>query len=415
MSSGEVVTPTAFDVDAVRAQFPILKREIHGKPLVYLDNAATSQKPQVVIDALVDYYTNTNANVHRGVHLLSQLATEAYESARTRIARFIGTDDPSELIFVRGTTEGINLVAKTFGRAHVGEGDEIVISAIEHHSNIVPWQMLCDETGATLRVIPVDDDGVLVVDEYRAMLSERTKIVSIVHISNSLGTVNPIREMIADAHEVGAYVVIDGAQSLPHTAVDVRDLDSDFFVFSGHKMFGPTGIGGLHVKRSILEDMGPWQGGGDMIRTVTFEGSTWADAPARFEAGTPNIADAIGLGAAVDMMSAVGLDAIARHENDLLSYATERLLTLEGLRIIGTAPDKAGVVSFIFDDIHPHDVGTIVDREGVAIRTGHHCTQPVMTRFGVPATSRASFAFYNTRSEIDVLVDALNGVMELFR
>jgi cysteine desulfurase / selenocysteine lyase len=409
-----VAQPPALDVAAIRQAFPILAESAHGKSLVYLDNAATTQKPREVIDAIVRYYEKSNANVHRGVHVLSQRATDAYEEAREKVRRFVNAEEDREIVFVRGCTEGINLIANTFGRMRVGEGDEIVISEIEHHSNIVPWQMLAEERGATLRVIPVNDDGELDLDAYREMLNERTKIVSVVYVSNSLGTINPVREMISIAHERGIPVVVDGAQATAHMRVDVRELDCDFFVFSGHKMFGPTGIGAFYGKAEHLEAMPPWQGGGDMILSVTFEKSTWNEIPFKFEAGTPNIAGAIGLGAAIDFLDSIGLEAIAAYEKDLLDYGTRRLQEIDGLRMIGTAREKASVLSFVLENIHPHDIGTIVDREGVAIRTGHHCTQPVMKRFGVPATARASLALYNTREEIDRLVEALLRVQTIF-
>jgi cysteine desulfurase / selenocysteine lyase len=409
-----IAQPPALDVAAIRQSFPILSESTHGKSLVYLDNAATTQKPRQVIDAIVRYYETSNANVHRGVHVLSQRATDAYEEAREKVRRFVNAEEDREIVLVRGCTEGINLIANTFGKTRVGEGDEIVISEIEHHSNIVPWQMLAEERGATLRVIPVNDDGELDLDAYREMLSERTKIVSVVYVSNSLGTINPVREMISIAHERGIPVVVDGAQATAHMRVDVRELDCDFFVFSGHKMFGPTGIGAFYGKAEHLEAMPPWQGGGDMILSVTFEKSTWNEIPFKFEAGTPNIAGAIGLGAAIDFLDSIGLEAIAAYEKDLLDYGTRRLQEIDGLRMIGTANEKASVLSFVLENIHPHDVGTIVDREGVAIRTGHHCTQPVMKRFGVPATARASLALYNTREEIDRLVEALLRVQTIF-
>ncbi len=409
------VSPSvALDPAVVREDFPILREIVRGHPLVYLDNAATTQKPQAVIDAISHFYTTSNSNVHRGVHLLSQRATDAYEGAREKVRRILNAGEDREIIFVRGATEGINLVANTFARSRVSEGDEILISAIEHHSNIVPWQMLAGETGAHLRVIPVSDQGELKLDEYRKLLTERTKLVSIVHVSNSLGTINPVRDMIRMAHERGIPVMVDGAQAMPHLAVDVRELDCDFYVFSGHKMFGPTGIGAVYGKAEHLEAMPPWQGGGDMIASVTFEKTVYNEIPFKFEAGTPNIADAVGLGAAIDYLLGVGLDRIEAHEHDLLGYATETLRGIPGLRIIGEAERKSAVISFVLEGIHPHDIGTIVDQEGVAIRTGHHCTQPVMQRFGVPATARASFALYNTREEVDALAAALQKVKELF-
>jgi cysteine desulfurase / selenocysteine lyase len=404
----------SWDVERVRKDFPILQREVHGKPLVYLDSAATSQKPQAVLDALTAYYTTVNANVHRGVHLLSEQATAEYEGARARVQRFLGAARPEEIVFVRGTTEGINLVSQTYGRRAVGPGDEVVISALEHHSNIVPWQMLCEERGAVLRVIPIDDDGQVELDAYERLLGERTRLVAIPHVSNALGTIVPVKRMIAMAHPWGAPVLVDGAQAAPHMAVDVRDLDCDFYVFSGHKVYGPTGIGVLYGKTERLEQMPPWQGGGDMIKVVTFEKTTYNDLPYKFEAGTPNIAGAIGLGAALEYVDGLGLDQIAAHEHDLLAYGTQALSAVPGLRLIGTAPDKAGVLSFVMHGAHPHDVGTILDREGIAVRTGHHCAMPVMERFGVPATTRASLALYNTRAEIDALVQGLQQVREIF-
>jgi cysteine desulfurase/selenocysteine lyase len=404
----------SWDVERVRKDFPILQQEVHGKPLVYLDSAATSQKPQAVLDALTAYYTTVNANVHRGVHLLSERATAEYEGARARVQRFLGAARPEEIVFVRGTTEGINLVAQTYGRRAVGPGDEVVISALEHHSNIVPWQMLCEERGAVLRVIPIDDRGQVELDAYERLLGERTRLVAISHVSNALGTIVPVKRMIAMAHRWGAPVLVDGAQAAPHIAVDVRDLDCDFYVLSGHKVYGPTGIGVLYGKTERLDQMPPWQGGGDMIKVVTFEKTTYNDLPYKFEAGTPNIAGAIGLGAALDYVEGLGLDQIAAHEHDLLAYGTRALSAVPGLRLIGTAPDKAGVLSFVMHGAHPHDVGTILDREGIAVRTGHHCAMPVMERFGVPATTRASLALYNTRAELDALVQGLQQVHEIF-
>ena len=403
-----------YDVSRVRTDFPALHQSIRGKPLVYLDNAATTQKPQAVIDALVHYYTFDNSNVHRGVHTLSARATEAYEGARKKVASYINAAEPAEIIFVRGTTEWINLVARSFTRCCIDRGDEVLISAMEHHSNIVPWQILCNESGAKLRVIPMNERGELLLDEYERLLTPKTRIVAVVHISNSLGTVNPVKEIVERAHAKNIPVLIDGAQAAPHIAVDVRALDCDFFVFSGHKMYGPMGIGVVYGKREFLERMPPYQGGGDMIASVSFEKTTYATLPYKFEAGTPNVAGVVGLGAAIDYILGLGLSAIAAHERDLASYAAERLSAIPGLRLIGTAKDKASVVSFVLDGIHPHDVGTILDREGIAIRTGHHCTQPVMDFFGVPATSRASFGLYNTRDEVDALVAALNKVKEVF-
>lgn len=405
---------STLDVARIREDFPILSQRIHGKPLVYLDNAATSQKPQAVIDALAKYYSSQNANIHRGVHALSEIATYEYEKARGKVKLFLNAADSREIIFVRGTTEAINLVAQSYGRKFIKAGDEIIISAMEHHSNIVPWQLLCEQTGAVLRVIPMNDDGELLIDEYEKLLSDKTKFVSVVYLSNSLGTINPVKHIIKRAHERSVPVLVDGAQSTSHLAVDVQDLDCDFYVFSGHKVFGPTGIGALYGKTRLLEAMPPYQGGGDMISSVTFEKTTYNVLPYKFEAGTPNIADVIALGAAIDYVHNIGLDTISSYERELLNYATEKLSALNGIRLIGTAKEKASVVSFVMDNVHAHDIGTIVDREGIAIRTGHHCTQPVMKRFGIPATARASFAFYNTTDEIDALVKALFKVKEIF-
>ncbi len=405
---------TVFDVARLREDFPILQQRVHGKPLVYLDNAATSQKPRVVIDALTKYYSSQNANIHRGVHALSELATYEYEKARGKVKLFLNAAETREIIFVRGTTEGINLVAQSYGRKFIKAGDEVIISAMEHHSNIVPWQLLCEQTGAVLRVIPMNDDGELLIDEYEKLLNKKTKFVSIVYLSNSLGTINPIKQIIKRAHEFGIPVLVDGAQSTPHLAVDVQELDCDFYAFSGHKVCGPTGIGVLYGKGHLLESMPPYQGGGDMISSVTFEKTTYNALPYKFEAGTPNIADTIALGVAIDYVHNLGLKAISSYEQDLLIYATEKLSAIEGVRIIGTAKKKSSVISFIMGNVHAHDVGTIVDREGIAIRTGHHCTQPVMQRFGIPATARASFAFYNTMEEIDALAGALLKVKEIF-
>jgi cysteine desulfurase/selenocysteine lyase len=406
--------PAVLDAYRIREDFPLLKQKVHGKPLVYLDNAATSQKPEVVIETLNRYYRCENANVHRGVHSLSEQATQDYEGARTKAKRFLNAASEREIIFVRGTTEGINLVAQTFGRRQVGAGDEVVISAMEHHSNIVPWQMLCEEKGARLRVAPINDAGELLLDEFEKLLHERTRLVAIAQISNALGTVNPIRKIIQMAHARGIPVLVDGAQAVPHCKVDVQELDCEFYVFSGHKMCGPTGIGVLYGKAVLLEAMPPYQGGGDMIRSVTFEKTIYNDLPYKFEAGTPNIAATIGLGAAIDYLNRCGLDLIAAYEHDLLEYGTEALASVPGLRLIGTAREKAGVLSFTLEGVHPHDVGTILDREGIAIRTGHHCAQPVMQRFGVPATARASLAFYNTREDLDALVRGLHKVREVF-
>jgi cysteine desulfurase / selenocysteine lyase len=409
-----MATATAFDVMALRADFPILGTTVHGRPLVYLDNAATTQKPRAVIDALTDYYTSSNANVHRGVHHLSGKATDLFEGARATIGRFIGAGDPSEIIFTRNATEGINLVAQTWGRANLGPGDEILISALEHHANIVPWQMLCAEKGATLRVIPMFDSGELDLEAFGRLLTERTRLLAISALSNALGTINPVHEMIRQAHAVGALVLVDGAQASYHMPVDVRALDCDFFVLTGHKVYGPTGIGVLYGKAALLEAMPPWQGGGDMISAVTFERSRWNVLPYKFEAGTPHIAGAIGLAVAADYLTGIGMDRVQAHEADLLAYGTAALAEVPGLRLVGTAPRKASILSFVIDGIHPHDLGTIVDREGVAIRTGHHCAQPVMDRLGIPATARASLAVYNTRSEIDALVAALHAAQKVF-
>ena len=407
-------TSLAFDVWKVRGDFPILRREVNGKPLVYLDNAATAQKPQLVLDTLNRFYREENSNVHRGVHFLSQLATEEYEKARVAVQRFLNAAEPREIIFVRGTTEGINLVASSFGRRNVRSGDEILISAMEHHSNIVPWQMLCEEKGAVLRVIPINDAGELRLDEFEKLLSPKTRLVALVHLSNALGTLNPVRPIIEMAHRRGIPVLLDGAQAAPHLKVDVRELDCDFYAFSGHKLYGPTGIGVLYGKARLLEAMPPYQGGGEMISSVTFEKTTYNTIPNKFEAGTPHVAGAIGLTAAIDYVSALDREAVEAYEHELLSYATEALRQIPGLRIIGTAREKAGVISFVLEGIHPHDIGTIVDQEGIAIRTGHHCAQPVMDRFGVPATARASLAFYNTKEEIDALVNSLHKVKEVF-
>ena len=404
----------ALDARAIRRDFPILRQRIHGKPLVYLDNAATTQKPQAVLDALVRYYVEENANVHRGVHSLSGRATDSYEAARETARRFLNAADPNEIVFVRGTTEGINLVAQSFGRTHVGAGDEIVISEMEHHSNIVPWQLLCEEKHARLRVIPVTDEGELVLDAYERLLTDRTKIVAIAHVSNVLGTVNPLSEIIRLAKARGIAVVVDGAQAVAHMPVDVQALGCDFYVFSGHKIFGPTGIGVLHGRKPLLESMPVYQGGGGMIGRVTFERTTFADLPYKFEAGTPHIAGAIGLAAALDYLTGIGIERVAAYEDELLTYATSALSAVPGLRMTGTASAKASVLSFVLGEIHPHDVGTILDREGVAVRAGHHCCQPLMARLGVPATARASLALYNTREDVDALVAALRAVQEVF-
>lgn len=413
MLPSSTATPNV-NIQAIRRQFPILHQRIYDKPLVYLDNAASVQKPQAVIDAVSDCYSRYYANIHRGVHYLSEKSTAAYEGARETVRAFLNAASTQEIIFTRGATESINLVAHSFGRGRVGPGDEVLITAMEHHSNIVPWQMLCEQQRARLRVTPIDDRGELIMAEYEKLLSERTRLVGVVHLSNALGTLNPVREIITLAHDRGIPVLVDGAQSVPHMAVDVQALDCDFFVFSGHKVYGPTGIGVLYGKQALLEAMPPYQGGGDMIRLVTFEKTEYADLPNKFEAGTPNIAGVIGLGAALKWMQAIGLDVIAAHEHELLDYATAQLSEMPGLRFIGAAQHKAALISFIIDGVHPHDIGTILDREGIAIRAGHHCAQPVMQRYGVPATARASFAVYNTREEIDALVAAIWQVKELF-
>jgi cysteine desulfurase / selenocysteine lyase len=405
--------PTAFDVERVRQDFPVLGQPVRGKPLVYFDNAATSQKPRVVIDAVDGFLSSYNSNVHRGVHLLSQRATEAYEGAREAVQRFLNAAASREIIFVRGTTEAINLVASSYGRTHVQAGEEVVISAMEHHSNIVPWQMLCEATGAVLRVVPINDAGELLVEEYENLLTPRTRLVAVTHVSNALGTINPVEDLIRRAHRHGIPVLVDGAQAVPHLTVDVRELGCDFYAFSGHKVFGPTGIGILYGKADLLEAMPPYQGGGDMIRSVTFEKTIYNDLPYKFEAGTPDIAGAIGLGAAVDYLSRIGLDRIAPYEHALLEYATEALLAIPALRIIGTAKEKTSVLSFVLEGIHAHDVGTVLDHEGIAVRAGHHCAMPVMQRFDVPATARASLAFYNTKEEIDALVQAIHKTVEI--
>src|SRR5688572_16934734 len=404
----------AWDVKRIRADFPVLHQTVNGKPLVYLDNAASSQVPQVVIERGSMYLEQEHSNIHRGVHYLSQKATTAYEGAREKVKRFINARESKECIFVRGATEGINLVMHGYGRKFISAGDEIIISAMEHHANIVPWQMLCEEKGAHLRVIPMDDAGELLLDEYEGLLNERTKLVAVNHVSNALGTINPIKTMIESAHKYGVPVMIDGAQSAPHMVVDVQDLDCDFYAFSGHKMYAPTGSGVVYGKARLLEEMNPFQGGGDMIRNVTFEKTTFADLPNKFEAGTPPIASQIGLGAAIDYLNSIGRELAAAHEHELLRYATERLSHIEGLRIIGTAREKASVLSFVIDEIHPHDIGTILDQEGIAVRAGHHCAQPVMQRFNIPATARASFAFYNTKAEVDVLAATIRKVIDIF-
>jgi cysteine desulfurase / selenocysteine lyase len=403
-----------FDVERVRADFPILAEAVHGHKLVYLDNAATSHKPQVVLDAILHYYQHDNANIHRGVHYLSERATEEYETARKVVQGFLHAPRSSEIIFVRSATEAINLVAQTYGRVHVGRGDEVLITAMEHHSNIVPWQLLCEEKEAKLRVAPINDQGELIVEEFRALLGARTKIVALSHVSNALGTVNPVAEIIRLAHQKNIPVVVDGAQAVPHMAVNVEDLDCDFYAFSGHKLYGPTGIGALYGKAALLDQMPPYQGGGDMISSVSFEKTVFNKLPHKFEAGTPHMAGAVGLRAAIEYLNRLGLDTIEAYEHELLAYATEKVGEIPGVRLIGTAREKAAVVSFVMNGVHPHDIGTILDQEGIAIRTGHHCAQPVMERFGVDATARASFAFYNTKEEIDRLVEGIQKVREVF-
>jgi cysteine desulfurase/selenocysteine lyase len=412
MNSTATITK-GLDVYEVRKQFPVLNREVKGHPLVYFDNAATSQKPQVVIDALVNYYTGYNANIHRGIHTLAEEATAAFESTREAVQQFIHASSREEIIFTRGTTEGINLVASTWGRQHVQENDEIIISAMEHHSNIVPWQILCEEKKAILKVIPVDDKGELEMDAYKKLLSPKTRIVSIVHVSNSLGTVNPVKEIIRLAHQAGAVVLVDGAQSTVHLDIDVQELDCDFFAFSSHKLYGPTGIGVLYGKRSLLESMPVFQGGGEMIKEVSFEKTSYNELPYKYEAGTPNIADTVALKAAIEFTEQIGRDKIRAHENELLRYATEKLKEIPGLRIIGEAKEKISVVSFVIDGIHPQDIGILLDNKGIAVRTGHHCTQPLMKRFNIPGTVRASFAMYNTTEEIDSMISALKKAIKI--
>lgn len=404
----------AFDVERIREQFPILRRQINGKPLVYLDNAATTQKPQVVIDRVRDYYSNENANIHRGVHTLSQEGTFAYEAARKTVSDFIGAADDREVVFVRGCTEGINLVASTWGSQNIGEGDEIIVSTMEHHANIVPWQMLCERVGAKLNVIPINDKGELLLDEYEKLLSDRTKLVAVVHVSNALGTINPVEDITRLAKQHGAAVLIDGAQALSHHHVDVQAIGCDFYTASAHKVFGPTGIGFVWGKAEHLDAMPPWQGGGDMIDLVTFEKTTYDSYPGKFEAGTPNIVGGLGFDTALKFTKDVGIDAIAAHEQDLLEYATAQIKEIEGIRILGEADNKAAVLSFLVGDIHPHDAGTLLDQMGIAVRTGHHCTQPLWQRFQVPAACRASFSVYNTRDEVDAFIAGVKKVQKLF-
>ncbi len=405
---------SSFDVNKVRADFPVLAQTVNGKPLVYLDNAASSQVPNLVIERGAKYLQKEHSNIHRGVHYLSQHATTAYEAAREKVKRFINAPSAKECIFVRGCTEGVNLVAYSYGRKFIGEGDEIILSQMEHHANIIPWQVLAEEKGAIIKVIPMNERGELIIEEYENMLNERTKIVAITHVSNSLGTINPIKEMIEAAHKFGVPVLVDGAQAVPHFPVDVQDLDADFYVFSGHKMFAPTGSGVLFGKKEFLDKIPPYQTGGGMIRTVTFEKTTYAPIPDKFEAGTPAIAANIGLGAAIDYLNSIDFEAAAQYEHELLEYATEKLSAIEGVRIIGTAKEKASVISFTIENVHPHDIGTILDQQGIAVRAGHHCAQPVMQFFNVPATARASFAFYNTREEVDKLAEAVQKVIEVF-
>ncbi len=414
VQSPEAQSTSSYDVEKIRADFPILRQKIRGKPLVYLDNAATTQKPQAVINTITRYYERDNANIHRGVHFLSEHATEEHDEARGTIQNFINAADSKEIIFVRGATEAINLVAQSYGRAHISAGDEVVITAMEHHSNIVPWQFLCDEKGAKLRVAPINDAGELLLDEYANLLGPKTKIVAVTHVSNALGSITPLRRMIELAHAQNIPVLVDGAQAIPHMKVDVQALDCDFYAFSGHKVYGPTGIGVLYGKAALLDAMPPYQGGGDMIASVTFEKTLFNKLPFKFEAGTPDICGAIGLGAAIRYVEGLGIDQIAAHEHDLLAYATEKVSAIPEVRLIGTAKEKAGVLSFVIEGIHPHDIGTILDQEGIAIRTGHHCSQPVMQRFDIPATARASLGLYNTREEIDALAAGIEKVREVF-
>ncbi len=405
---------SGFDIERIREDFPILHQKVHGHELVYLDNAATSQKPKAVIDAVARYYERDNANIHRGVHYLSERATEEFESARKAVQLFLHAGRPSEIIFVRGATEGINLVAQAYGRAHVGVEDEVLITAMEHHSNIVPWQLLCDEKQAKLRVAPITDKGELVFEEFERLLSPRTKIVAVAHVSNALGTINPVQEIVRVAHARNIPVLVDGAQAVPRLPVNVQELDCDFYVFSGHKTYAPTGIGILYGKQALLEAMPPYQGGGDMISSVTFEKTTYNKVPHKFEAGTPDMSGAVGLHAAIKYLNSLGMENIACHEQELLAYATERVSAIPGVRLVGTAKEKTGVLSFVMEGVHPHDIGTILDQEGIAIRTGHHCAQPVMERFGIDATARASFGLYNTKEEIDALVRGIHKVQEVF-
>jgi cysteine desulfurase/selenocysteine lyase len=414
-STGSARPPVALDVEAVRREFPVLRTTVHGRPLVYLDSAASAQKPQIVIDVERDVYERYYSNIHRGVHRLSVLATDAYEKARVRVQRFMGAPKSREIVFVRGTTEAINLVAQTHGRAQVGAGDEVLITGLEHHTNIVPWQMLCEEKGASLRVAPIDDAGVVDVDAFERLLTDRTRIASFAHVSNALGTINPVERMTELAHSAGAVVMIDGAQAAPHLPIDVQRIGCDFYAFSAHKVYGPSGVGALYGREALLEAMPPWQGGGDMISSVTFEKSTWNELPYKFEAGTPNVAGTIGFAAALDWLEGHGLEAVAAHEEEMLRYGTRLLSDVPGLRLVGTAPHKAAVLSFVLEGVHPHDIGTILDYEGVAIRTGHHCAQPVMDRYGIPATARASLACFNNQEDLDVLARGLEKVRETFK
>lgn len=403
------------NVEAIRNDFPILKRQVNGKPLVYFDNGASSQKPKMVIDAISHYYEYENSNIHRGIHTLSQEATNAYEVAREKLRSFINAKHSHEIIFTKGTTDSINLVASSFGKKHLKKGDEIIISTMEHHSNIVPWQMICEEKGATLKVIPINNKGEIIFEEFEKMISGKTKLVAVTHVSNTLGTINPIKEIITKAHTLDIPVLIDGAQAVPHTKIDVQELDCEFYAFSGHKMFGPTGVGILYGKENWLNDLPPYQGGGDMIKTVTFEKTTYNELPHKFEAGTPNIVGGIGLGIAVDYMNSIGIDKIEAYEEELLAYATEQIKQIEGILIIGEAKNKASVLSFVVDGTHPSDIGMILDKLGVAIRTGHHCTEPLMNRFEIPGTARASFAFYNTFEEIDIFITALKRAVTMLK
>jgi cysteine desulfurase/selenocysteine lyase len=404
----------SLDIARIRQEFPILHQQVHGKPLVYLDNANTSQKPRLVLDALKKYYEFENANIHRATHVLSERSTQAYEGARERVRKFVNARESAEIILTTGCTDGLNLVAQSYARPRLKPGDEILVSWMEHHSNIVPWQILCEQTGAVLKVVPITDSGELILEDFDRLIGDRTKLVSIVHVSNALGTINPVETIIAKAHARGVPVLVDGAQAVPHLLVDVQALDCEFYAFSSHKMYGPTGSGALYGKRALLDAMPPYRGGGDMIASVTFEKTTYNTLPYKFEAGTPNIAGVVGFGAAVEYLSGFDMRAIAAHEHDLLEHATRGISEIPGVTIVGTAPKKAGVLSFIMDDIHPHDIGTVLDRDGVAIRTGQHCAQPIMDRFGVPATARASFAIYNTHDEIDTFIRAVRRVREMF-